>query len=266
MKRPQIGKPPNQLTSSASKSPLSRREFLKIAEAVSIGTAMTSVPVLSHFVSISNSAGEPTDEEVEAALEIARDSDMFQEALSGLQTLGIEFDISPDFVRLPSWQGSFLGLVLKHSRSPSPRMGADLILATHLPNETLSTLQSIAGWSLLDLLVLNGALSDVRKPPREEIRNPLVHYDEPPRMIRPRLETLWSFPRPDSPPWRPEDASVEIGWPPETPDTHYWHYRGCNACAWENDHGVWVYRCVQILEERLMESEQRRVVDLQYNQ
>jgi hypothetical protein len=266
MKCPHIGRPPNQLATPAFKPPLSRREFLKIAEIVSIGTAMNAVPGFSNLVSASISAGEPSDEEVEAALEIARDSDMFQEVLSGLQALGIEFDISPDFVRLPSWQGSFLGLVLKHSRSPSPRMGADLILATHLSNETLSTLQSIAGWSLLDLLVLNGSLSDLRKPPREEIRNPLVHYDEPPRMIRPRLENLWSFFRPDSPPWRPEDASVEIGWPPETPDTHYWHFGGCNACAWENDQGVWVYRCVQILEERLMESEQRRIVDLQYSQ
>ena len=266
MKRPQIDKPPNQLTSSAPETPLSRREFLKIAEVVSIGTAMTSMPVLSHFASISNSTGEPSDGDVEAALEIARNSDMFQEALADMQTLGIEFDISPNFVRLPSWQGSFLGLVLKHSLSPSPRMGADLMLAVHLSNETLSTLQSVAGWSLLDILVLNGSLSDLRKPPREEIRNPLVHYDEPPRMIRPCLENLWSFFRPDSPSWRPEDASIEIGWPPETPDTHYWHYGGCNGCAWENDYGVWVYRCVQILEERLMEIEQRRVVDLQYSQ
>jgi hypothetical protein len=116
---------------------------------------------------------------------------------------------------------------------------------------------------LLDILQVSSVIFDVRNPFYEETRSPRIHYDTPPRLIRPRVERQWSFTRPDSPLPRSEDL-VEVGWPPETPDTHYWHYGGCSGCAWIIERDAWVYRCTQVLEERSGEVKQSRSVDLDY--
>jgi hypothetical protein len=243
---------------------VSRRQFLKVASVTICGTAAYTILGLSRGFTDMDAATQSLASSWDEALAISRNAPMFQETISELDGLDLRFDVSEKTIRQTSFQDRYIGLVMKQTDSQSPRMGADLVLTIDLASKTLNVVQRVVGWSLLDTLQVSSVIFDARDPLYEEWRNPRIHYDIPPRMIRPRLERLWSVWRPDSPLPRPEDL-VELGWPLETPDSHYWHYGGCSDCVWVADREAWVYRCVQVLEERSGEVEQRRTVDLDYN-
>jgi len=237
-------------------SDLSRRQFLQVAEIAIVGAAASKIPV------ISSSFGAPADD-VEEALGIAENSPMFQEAIAYLFSLGIEFKVTPDAVKLSSIKEPLIGLVLRHDQSTSKRMGADVILTVDLQNKVLNTVQAATGWSLLDSLQVASVLFDIRLPLYPEWRDDRLHYDTPPRMLRPGIEQQWSFWRPDSPPERPEDL-VLYGWPAETRDSHYWYFDGCNLAGWVDDQGFLIYRCEQVEEHQSDDLGRRRVLSLDY--
>jgi hypothetical protein len=122
---------------------------------------------------------------------------------------------------------------------------------SHDRREGKSALYMVSAWATANHLVLGQIKVDEKS------------NDTPPRLVRPRVERQWSFARPDSPLPRPEDL-LEVGWPLETSETHYWHYGGCSGCTWIIERDAWVYRGIQVLEERSGDVEQSRAVDLDY--
>src|SRR5439155_16578698 len=139
----------------------------------------TSLPRSALRSQVDLAAAQISSEQVDAALAIANNSPMFQEALSELQTAGFGFNVAGNAVRLSSALDSLIGLVLPHSQSPSNRMGADLALTVDLPNKVLNFVQIIVRWSLLDMRRTASSTFDVRLASYPEQRSARVQYDEP---------------------------------------------------------------------------------------
>jgi hypothetical protein len=154
-----------------------------------------------------------------------------------------------DVVLFASIQDKLAGFVLPHSDSPSRRMGANLALTVDVAQGLVTSVHSLTGWSQVEMLDVASFTFDMRGPLYEEARSGRIQYDKPPALIRPRVETYWTFLRPGSPPMTDADL-VETSWPPhaEDPAVDYWHYGGCSQAGWIVECEAWVYRCIQVRE------------------
>ena len=245
---------------------ITRRQFLKIAGVTLAGVAATLLPGLPTRMAALDALQDVPIEAIHKALELARQEPMFQEAIAELDNLDIQFNIIPEAVGISSVQGDLVGLVLHQSGSPSRRMGASLILTVDLSKEVLNNVQYLLGWCLVQALKLKSVNFHIRLQPYEEARDDRVHDVTLPRMIRPRIEHHWSFPRLNSPPIRLEDL-VEFGWPPETAMSHmshYWYFDGCTSPGWTVYREAKLFRCAQVGEHQSDDARQGRYLDLDY--
>ncbi len=229
------------------KAALSRREFLQVGGVFAGAAAL--LPVFSQRLLLNPIVTVPTDEEIEAALKIAVNDPMYLETLAALTASNFAFDASLSAVLFPSMQDKLVGWVLQQVKSESLRFGADLAFTVDLSASILTSIQTVIGWSLVDLLVVSSNCYDVRYLPYEDPVSPKDQSTAPPEIIRPSIGSDWTLPRPNSPKIQPEDF-VEVGWPPhaEDPNAGYWHYGGCSGTAWVTDNGASIYRCVQVGE------------------
>ncbi len=228
-------------------SALSRREFLQVGGIFAGAAAL--LPVFSHRLLLNPIVTVPTDEDLEAALKIAVNDSMYLETLAALTASNFAFDASLSAVLFPSMQDKLVGWVLRQVKSESLRFGADLVFTVDLSAGILTSIQTVIGWSLVDLLVVSSSRYDVRYSLFPEPSSSKALSPMPLTMIQPSVGSDWSFPRPNSPKIQPEDF-VEVGWPPhaEDPNAGYWHYGGCSGTAWVTDNGAYIYQCVQVGE------------------
>ncbi len=226
---------------------LSRRQFLQVGGVFAGAAAL--LPVFSHRLLLNPIVTVPTDEELEAALKIAVNDPMYLETLAALTASGFAFDASLPAVLFPSMQDKLVGWVLRQVKSESLRFGADLAFTVDLSASILTSIQTVIGWGLVDLLVVSSSRFDVRYPAYADPVSPKEQSIALPNMIRPAFVFDWTFPRPNSPNIQPEDF-VKVGWPPhaEDPNAGYWHYGGCSGTAWVTDNGASIYQCVQVGE------------------
>jgi hypothetical protein len=266
MKRSDAGKSDSSNRSGVHPAAhISRRQFLKTAGVTALGAAATVLP--GHILDITSPPATPevSVEDIEAALAVAREAPMFQDALAAVDLSSFGISAAAEAVRQSSKQDQLIGLILRHQKTVSNRTGVDLLLTVDLQDKVLSAVQVVTGWCLLSLLQVMSIAFDVREPLYEELRSGRIQYDEPPRLIRPRQEFLGTFPRADPPPPQPEDF-VEVGWPVETEKSRYWYYDGCSSAAWVLVKEAWVYRCTQVAEYQSKDTAQRCVLDLKYEE
>lgn len=240
----------------------SRRLFLKTVGAVAVGAA-TAPLTPPHETYATTVPVEVPPDVIETALNIAKADPMYQQAITELKAWSLEFDDTAKDARLPSVQGSLVGLALHNRTTTSPRFGGDLALTTDLGTQSLRAVQFVLGWSWTDRLHIEGTTFDVRLPLYPEIVNPCALGGQPSPLVRPRHVRAWDFLRPDPPPEKPEEM-VNVGWSPETPGTCYWHYNGCMEAAWIQDGDVTIYRCTKVVEEQACDPKPQRVLELTY--
>lgn len=211
----------------------SRRKFLKATGAIVATAAMQPLTAYAAEIPI-NPTNELPESDIQDSLEIARSSKILRDALDELKKLKIDVDITRSAVKqssLVNVKDISHGLVLKHTKSPSQRMGSEVLLSISPSKKAVEFIQVITGWCFVNLFYVNSIIYDIDKP---AIEAPLgVHASKPLPLVYPVPRYEWSMSFPEQRELNPEEFTQD-GWPPERSDTCYWYFRGLQHTNWVN--------------------------------
>ncbi|MGH2545044.1 MAG: hypothetical protein ACRDIB_19805 [Ardenticatenaceae bacterium] len=217
--------------------PISRRSLLKSLGVLTLGSCAATVP-LPPFLATAwgqSGSGEPW--------QVALASPLFHHFLAELKQAGHHFLLTPNSFVSVAESGNLVALTLRHTQSPSPRTGTDLVLTVDMQQGQLVAAQYLRGVCLDGSLHISSAKVDRRISHRQATSRGDV------RSYVPRSSRFWTFARAaeDIPP--PPDPLPLEGWPPELPGACYWHYRGCTQTVWREVEGFMIRLGAHVVEE-----------------
>ncbi len=245
----------------------SRRAVLKAAGVAAVGTllsATTSGIASAQDKTIHGQTGTTVVPPplIESAIKIAIESPLVKREIDQLQQADLIFDLSTTAVKQSSSLGDVVGLLLETIKTPSPRLGANLLITADPKTNRLLSLQYVISWSLLHALEIESVVFNASDPLEIDLSGP-GRGSADPRIVRPHIEQHWSFPRAEAIPARPEEM-VESGWPPESPDFPRWYFDGSAAADWMQVANTPLYAVKTVTEVFSDGSRQAPPIELQY--